>query len=214
MLFFLPALVACSFDLTLPPEEAAPEGEPTVGRVKMRERRNILPGNISGPPPPEPGITRDECDAIQDGGPMKGDDCVTDVIRCGDTVVGHTIGGVNRYNTRFYEKNFCTPSTTNHNGGDERVYRLDVPDGDHTALVTMDSPCADLDLAALKARPGACPREGHSLPQCEMNPKDGTQRETVRLVTQNASTWYIVVEGKDEHEGAFALHVQCWNALY
>ena len=97
MLFFLPALVACSFDLTLPPEEAAPEGEPTVGRVKMRERRNILPGNISGPPPPEPGITRDECDAIQDGGPMKGDDCVTDVIRCGDTVVGHTIGGVNRY---------------------------------------------------------------------------------------------------------------------
>ena len=62
--------------------------------------------------------------------------------------MGHTIGGVQRFDSRFYEKQFCTPRITNHDGGNERVYTLEMPEGDWTAYVTLDSPCADLDVAA------------------------------------------------------------------
>ena len=213
----LPVIVAvlgCSNGLTLPPEEGGNDGPATIGRGKVRERRNILPGQISGPPPPEPGIYADQCDDLETGGPIRGPDCVTDVLRCGEQVVGHTIGGVNRYDTKFYEKKFCTPATTDHDGGDERVYRLDMPDGDWTAVVTLDTPCADLDLAAVLFNDDSCPSMAHNITRCEMWPKNGTARESVRLVTQSETSWYVIVEGKgDDAEGAFSLSVQCWRGL-
>ncbi len=205
--------LACQHGLTLPPEEPVAKGPAKVGKIELRERRNLLPGNISGPPPPEPGIYASQCDDIKDGGSSRGPDCVTDVIKCGQTVVGHTLGGVNRYNTRFYEANFCTPATTQHDSGEERVYRIDVPAGDRTVLVTMDSPCADLDMAALKWNQDKCPTAKSMITQCEMWPKPMGARETVRLVSQNATSWLIVVEGKGDEEGAFSLSVQCWDGL-
>lgn len=206
--------LACQYGLTMPPDEAGVSGPATVGSNPLRERRNILPGNISGPPPPEPGIYASQCDDLKEGGAIRGPDCVTDVIRCGDTVVGHTVGGVNQFTTQFYEKKFCTPATTNHDGGEERVYRLDVPAGDHTALVTLDSPCADLDLAGIKWNGDSCPGVQHAVNQCEMWPRPKGQREQVRLVSQRKTSWLVVVEGKGQEEGAFSLSVQCWNALY
>lgn len=211
---FVAFSLACQHGLTLPPEgEPVSRGPAEVGTIKLRERRNILPGTISGPPPPEPGIYRDQCDDIEHGGPLRGKDCVTADIKCGETIVGHTIGGVNRFNTRFYEANFCTPATTNHDSGDERVYRLRMPAGDRTALVTLDSPCGDVDLAALKWNQDSCPTNKSMISQCEMWPKGEGARESVRLVSQKETTWLIVVEGKGESEGAFSLSVQCWQGL-
>lgn len=210
---FVAFSLACQNGLTLPPDEDAPKGPAEVGKIELRERRNILPGQISGPPPPEPGIYAGQCDDIRDGGPTKGPSCITDTLTCGQQVVGHTSGGVNRYNTRFYEANFCTPATTNHDGGEERVYRLQVPEGDRTVLVTLDSPCADLDMAALKWQQGDCPTAKSMINQCEMWPKPMGAREQVRLVSQEATTWLLVVEGKGDEEGAFSLSVQCWDGL-
>lgn len=212
-LLFL-SLVGCEYGLTLPSSEEAHKGPllPSL-RLKARERRSILPGNISGPPPPEPGIVADQCKDLKDGGPVNGPGCVTGVIHCGETLIGHTIGGVQRFDSLFYEKKFCTPRVTNHDGGDERVYKLEMPEGDWTAIVTLDTPCADLDLAALKWDGDDCPTIKHQVHQCDMWPKDGKQREQVRLVSQNPTTWLLVVEGKDEHEGAFSLTVQCRPGL-
>jgi len=206
--------LACSYGLTLPPDEDAPPGPAQIGKVKLRERRSILPGSISGPPPPEPGIYASQCDQLEDGGPIAGPDCITATIGCNDTIVGHTIGGVRRYDSHFYEKKFCTPATTNHNGGEERIYRLDVPDGDFTAVVTLDSPCGNLDLAAMKWTGDVCPTLDHQVSQCEMWPKPRGAREQVRLVSQNETSWLLVVEGQGEEEGAFSLSVQCWRGLY
>lgn len=150
-----------------------------------------------------------DCDALPDAGPPIGPDCMSGELRCGETLIGSTKGGVRRYDTRFYESNFCTPATTEHDGGDERVYRLRMPDGDWTAVVTLDSPCADLDLAAMKLNGDTCPTAASMVGQCEMYPKDGHQREQVRLVTQRETDWWVVVEGKDDAEGGFALTVQC-----
>jgi len=212
--FLVLALTGCEFGLTLPSSEPGHDGplEPSM-RFTARARRSILPGSIAGPPPPEPGITASQCSELTHGGAVSGPGCVTDVLRCGETLVGHTVGGVDRFDSRFYEKQFCTPRITNHDGGDERVYRLDMPDGDWTALVTLDTPCADLDLAALRWDGDDCPTIGHSLSHCEMDIENGTAREQLRLASQKATSWYVVVEGRDEQEGAFSLTVQCYPGL-
>jgi len=206
------SLLGCEYGFTLP-SSGSKAGDLVLEKFKLKERRSILPGSISGPPVPEPGIYASQCEDLKDGGPVNGPSCITNTIHCGETVVGHTIGGVNRYNTRFYEATFCTPATTNHDGGDERVYRLDMPEGNYTAIITLDTPCADLDVAALRWDKDQCPKPNHLINQCEMWPKDRGSREQVRLVSQHETSWYVVVEGKDEEEGAFSLTVQCFPGL-
>jgi hypothetical protein len=211
-------LSGCQYGFTLPSSEPAADGPVELGSSQLRERRTIIPG-FTGTPyplaPPEAGITSDQCSDLDNGGPTDG--CITGTLECGQTVVGHTRGGVDRFDTYFYEKKFCTPATTYHDSGDERVYVLDVPEiprgQGHTAIVTLDTPCADLDLAAFKWNEEGCPTNDHLISQCEMWPEDGTSREMVKLVTQHATRWLVVVEGKDDNEGAFSLTVQCTQGM-
>ncbi len=202
-------MLGCS-GFTLPSTDPAPKGPVAPGkRFDVRERRDLFPSAGSGFPTPEAGLDAEQCSALTAGGPPIGPDCMSGELKCGETIIGHTTGGVRRFDTRFYESNFCTPATTDHDGGDERVYRLKVPDGDWTAVVTLDSPCADLDLAAMKHNDDRCPTSATMVGQCEMYPKEGKTREQVRLVSQRESWWWIVVEGNGAAEGGFALSVQC-----
>lgn len=209
------ALFGCENGLTLPPDDGGAYQGPLKPnlKLKVRERRHLLPGFDSSPPPPEPAIDSSQCDDLSEGGLVNGPDCATASIHCGDTIIGHTVGGVQRYGTRFYERNFCTPALIEHNGGDERVYKLVMPPGDQKAFVYLDTPCADLSIAAIKSNDDTCPTDSTVIPQCEMFPKKGTSREKLEIVSQNASTWWIVVEGRDDEEGPFAIHVQCREGL-
>lgn len=172
----------------------------------------VLP--VGGNDEPMPTISAANCSDLADGGPVAGPGCITATVSCGDTVAGHTRGGTNTFDTRFYEAKYCTPATTNHDSGDERVYALTMPAGDHRALVYLDSPCADLDLAAVRVSGfDTCPTIASDVPQCEMWPKPSTQREKVELVSQGPSTWLLVVEGKGDAEGAFGLTVRCVDGL-
>lgn len=200
--------------MTLPSKEGPFTGRRKPGeKLKVRERQSILPGTSTTPNPPEPAITSDNCDDIRDGGPVSGPDCVTASISCGETVIGHTRGGVKRFDSRFYEKNFCWPSTVDHEGGDERVYKLVMPEGEWRAYVWMDSPCADLDLIAMNWNDKQCPSPSAGIQRCEANIVEGVGDERVELVHQGQATWLLVVEGADDEEGAFALHVMCRKGL-
>ena len=203
-------LTGCDFGATLPSRVPAPPENVQPGdKLPIRMRTGILPGAITGPPPPDAGLTSSQCAKITDGGGTA-DGCITAEIKCGEVIIGHTRGGVEKYDSRFYEKNFCTPRTTNHNSGDERVYRLRIEDSDTRALVFLDTPCANLDLAAVKYASDTCPPgDMYQANQCEMNIKPGKAREMVDLWNQEPTSWWIVVEGQDEEEGAFALTVQC-----
>jgi hypothetical protein len=164
-------------------------------------------------PPPSP-IAEANCHDVVDGGDVNGPGCLTAVIKCDQTVIGNTVGGVDLYDTKWYEAHQCTPAVTNHDGGDERVYRLDVPEGDWSAFVTMYSPCADLDVAAYLWTDSGCPPQDAPTGRCEENRVAGRQDERLTLVTQHQASWYIVVEGVDEQEGLFALTVQCRPRLW
>ncbi len=201
--------------MTLPHEDGPHRVDLTPNKVlPVRDRVPILPGDNSIPPPPEVAVHRDQCQDLEHGGSVDGPGCITADIGCGDTIIGHTIGGVRRFDTKFYEKKFCWPATEQHDGGDERIYRLEMPDGEWRAFVYLDSPCADLDLFGIKWSGDACPTMGHLVNQCEANLKRGTRgRERIELVHQGSATWFIVVEGKRDEEGPFALHVQCREGL-
>lgn len=152
------------------------------------------------------------CDDMQDGGPVE-DGCVTADLKCGDNIIGHTVGGVDRYDTTFYEKKFCWPSTLQHDAGNERVYRLTMPDGEWRAWVTLYSPCEDLNVAAMRFDDDTCPTIDSMIKVCEMSVKKSTITDRIELTTQTPSsyepTWYVVVEGPDDKDGPFSLHVQC-----
>jgi hypothetical protein len=171
----------------------------------------MAPGKLSGPNTPV-ALAADQC-AGTDGGPlMSGSDSLTGVLKCGDVIKGNTKGGVQRFDSLFYEKKMCTPRTTNHKGGDERIYRFEETKN-QIAYITLDTPCANLDLAAIQSKDGKLPTMESSVDRCEMNIKKGNTRERVDLFARDPITWYVVVEGIDEEEGAFALTVDCfdWN---
>jgi hypothetical protein len=182
-----------------------------VGKVRLVEHKTFVPVGNNLPQPEAP-LTSGQCDQLEHGG--KSGECITADITCGESIVGHTRGGVKRFDTAFYTSKFCTPNTTHHDGGDERVYRLRLPEGPRRAIVTLDTPCADLDVAAILWNGDACPTNAHVVSRCEMQPKPGNTREQLELVSQHASTWLIVVEGKASEEGAFGLSVQCLDGLY
>jgi len=184
------------------------------GGAAPQRKPLILPGTNSGPAAPEPAVTADMCDDLEEGGEVKGPDCITADIQCGDTIVGHTVGGTDNFNTKFYEQKHCTPGTTDHNGGDERVYRLKMPRGEWTATVWLDTPCADLDLAGMAVPDNdTCPTIDQNVPRCDMWPAKRGEREKLELVNQKPTTWLLVVEGKNDEEGPFALHVHCEEGL-
>lgn len=162
---------------------------------------------------PDPSIRPDQCSDMQDGGPVGKDGCVTADLKCGDRIVGHTIGGVQRFDGQFYQDKRCWPNTLNHDGGDERVYRLKVPPGEWRAWVTMYTPCADLTLGAMRTIGSTCPSPGSAVKTCKMSPKEGDMTERLELVSQTKpgapAYWFVTVEGVNDEEGMFELVVEC-----
>ena len=161
----------------------------------------------------ESGFTSADCDDVEPGEPVPEGECITAQIQCGDTIVGHTEGGIDRYNTKFYEANQCVPALHDHDGGGERVYELLLPEGEANADVYLDTPCANLSLVAMKYADG-CPKATSRVHVCEMAPQSGTRSEKLHLVSQRQNRWLIVVEGEDDAEGPFQLRVECAKGLY
>ncbi len=178
-----------------------------------------LPPTIKdGPPLPESPIRPEQCADIADGGPLNGPEpCVTDTIHCDEMIIGHTSGGVDLFDSDFYEEKFCWPRLIDHDGGGERVYKLVLPPGDWRVWATLHTPCADLDLAAIRYDKPGCPSYRSSIPQCEMKPQSSTRSERLEMTSQTrggkSAVWYLVVEGKGDEEGPFSLHVQCAPGL-
>jgi hypothetical protein len=165
---------------------------------------------------PPPGLTRDQCKEITDGGPVKGPGCVTDEIKCGQTIVGHTRGGVNKFSTQWYDDSTCWPATRSHKGGDERLYRFD-PDANGIparfwANIWFDTPCErDIDFTVFRTSDRSdCPTA--PTPNCDMSspfkPQDRTRRNQ-RVLIDPGEIWYVLIEGADDKEGPFSVTFNC-----
>lgn len=215
-------LTACSYLPQLPGCSGPTAPNPTISVTPAHPKVDITgPGSQDPAQPLDPNepavaMANDNCGDLQDGGPVQGPDCVTQTIQCNQVIYGHTFGGTDRFDSRFYEVHMCTPRTTDHDSGEERVYLLEMPAGDHRVKAWLDTPCADLDLTVMTVPdPTTCPsKEQGLLKICDMWPKPGKNREHVEISTQGKTSLMFVVEGKNKDEGAFALTVQCSEGLY
>jgi hypothetical protein len=177
-------------------------------RTTPAPRQLVAAGTSTALPMPPVAVDASQCKDLSDGGDLKVNDYITDVIKCGQTVVGHTRGGVNKFNTRFWEKHFCWPATEQHDGGDERVYKF-VAEGRGRAYFTLDTPCADLDIMAMTWSGSRAPTLDSNVKDCEAKVLSGTKRERIEVPTLEGMEYLIVVEGKSSEEGLFALTAQC-----
>jgi hypothetical protein len=78
-------------------------------------------------------------------------------------------------------------------------------------LVGQASSGSGIALALTRLTAGG--QLGANIPRCEANLDVKSDREVVELVHQGQATWMLVVEGRGEEEGPFALHVQCRPGL-
>lgn len=132
--------------------------------------------------------------------------CLSGRLHCGDSVTGTTTGGESVLDDPLYAAAFCFPAGDHHRGP-ERVYLLEAP-ANTDIEVALESPCADLDLAALAWNyDGRCPTENHRIPECEGTAARGGGK--LRINTFNARDYLLAVDGKEGVTGAFRLTVRC-----
>ena len=165
---------------------------------------------------PPPGLTADQCSKITEGGPVNGPGCVTSEIKCGQTIIGHTRGGVNKFDTTWYEESTCWPRTRSHKGGDERLYRFD-PDANGIparfwADIWFDTPCEqDIDFTVFRTTDrSSCPTS--PTPNCDTSNPFTPQnriRRNQRVMIDPGEVWYVLIEGADDKEGAFSVTFNC-----
>lgn len=149
------------------------------------------------------------CDAAPAPDTIAGPDCVTDTIACGDELEATTEGGSSAYVGDDYTHSFCFVNVYNHTyAGNERVYALELP-ADVTADVTLEAPCADVDLAVLLwPDTDRCPTYDDGVAVCEGDDQEGDDAVSVSWGDE-ASRWLVVVEPKLPADTPFRLRVEC-----
>jgi hypothetical protein len=134
------------------------------------------------------------------------DDCVTGELACGDVITGHTTGGSDIWDNDFYLGKYCTPMPRGYGGG-ERVYRFIAP-ADSIVDITLESPCADLDLFSVQWSGNTCPTAAHNTGSCDSDVTAGGG--SIELYQDRTPRTYLVgVDGKKGAEAPFTLSVTC-----
>jgi hypothetical protein len=147
----------------------------------------------------------DACEAREPAA-IEGPACVTGRIACGDTIQGTTAGGSRHFDGDRYLHSYCFPTTADSHQGTERVYAFEIAT-DQRATFTLDSPCADLDLAVLRWQPtDRCPAPTETISECE-----GTKRagKSVKVWNNRPARYLVIVDGAPGEGANFDLSVTC-----
>ncbi len=138
-----------------------------------------------------------------------GDTCVTSAIACGQTIEATPAGGDSDWTGADYTAAFCFPNLDRHDyAGPERIYALDVP-ANTTATVTLEAPCADMDLAVVRWEQDTCPGDADPLTTCEGSDAEGDDQVSVSW--DRDTRWLVVVDAKNaaDEEANFRVSVAC-----
>lgn len=148
-----------------------------------------------------------DCDDPPAAAGLDGPDCVTTSIGCNDSLVGTTEGGTDVMDGESYQNWYCTPSTASEYGGLERVYEFQHP-GKGNVEITLETPCADLDLVAIYWESDECPLPEYSILECDA--KVGTDSTHSLTIWNNEPRRYlVVVDGIAGAEVPFRLSTSC-----
>lgn len=145
-------------------------------------------------------------------------ECGTSFIQDGVPVLGTTVGGVSYFDSTHYEESewYCVTSARGDYDSLERVYMFTHPGEGHTCSVYLESPCADLDLFAVRynpytSTPPECPAPEQLSIQCEYssNQGPGFDEEIPSLFENNQTMWMLIVDAPTPTDAWFRLTVEC-----
>ncbi|MCB9778840.1 MAG: hypothetical protein H6742_09775 [Alphaproteobacteria bacterium] len=155
------------------------------------------------------GIGDELCDrTLTTGGPR--DDCVTYELTCDAPVIDTIEGGRADFGAEAYQNWYCGWASGDPWAGPERVYTFEHP-GTGEVEITLESPCVDLDLIALRWAPWAeeeeCPITETLISECEMD--DSRDGGSVTLWSNEPVTYLVIVDSVDDERDNFALVATC-----
>ncbi len=186
-------------------EYVAPTAD-AVPSAPVEAPRPLTVGSPGGPPPPVPQTTQADCEVRYDA-PVQG--ATSGILQCGGFFGGTTEGGSSSFGDEFYQRAFCTPARQRYDQSPEAIYSFELP-ANNQATITLDSPCADLDIVAIAWGLDGLPGTAHvgRVRECEMDTKSGGGTLTLTSVDR-AQTYLIVVDGKEGQSGNFSLKADC-----
>ena len=158
-----------------------------------------------------------DCDAWQDD-PPEPMGCVNQPIYCNDEIESTTFGATSRLGDDFYLQSGVTPRGQAYQDAGDVVYELLLP-GDTDVVLSLDTPCADLDLFAMNYRHGSqrCPSATTQFKESdfsqrrsdleELNISTGTLSREDSM--QGGRSYLVVIDGKEGQHGSYRLTVDC-----
>ena len=158
-----------------------------------------------------------DCDAWQNA-PPEPRGCVNQPIYCNDEIESTTFGSTSKLGDDFYLQAGVTPRGHSYQESGDVVYELLLP-GDTDAVLSLDTPCADLDLFAMTYRDGSqqCPSSTTVFKESDFSQRR-SELEELKISTgslgredrmQGGRSYLVVIDGKSGQEGSYRLTVDC-----
>jgi hypothetical protein len=154
-------------------------------------------------------------DCSQSVSPPTGiDDCVDATLRCGDSIIGTTAGAKSRWTQDAYVNWTCFPLPDGEYAGGEVVYDFEHP-GDRDVVITLESPCDELDIIALRwtfwDQDGECPAAESTLARdCEGDDSRADGEIFLAEIPDGTQYHYIIaVEGPEPTDALYRINVDC-----
>ena len=135
---------------------------------------------------------------------------VVATLACGERVSGSSGKGARRLGDDFYQQAFCSPRRSRYDDAPEVIYRLELPP-DTKAELSLESPCADLDLFAVAWQLPGVPGLEHvgRIRECEMDTRTGDGGKLTLTSVARPEVFLVGVDGKDGAEANYAISVSC-----
>jgi hypothetical protein len=122
-----------------------------------------------------------------------------------------TKGGTTSLDKNAYESWYCTPFAEDDYTGIERTLIFQHPGEGKYVDITLESPCADMDLFVYRweswHEDGVCPTDENTISECEV--EDSGSGGTVSLYQSRSAYYMITVEAREGVEDIFRLSVEC-----
>jgi hypothetical protein len=183
------------------------EEEKSKSESKDKEKESsgkaseATPSGQAGGPPPGAAL---DCEA--ETASHSSTECAIEEISCGSIVTARIGEGSSRFSDDFYISKHCGVYQNGYDGPDA-VYALDVP-ANKRAVVFLESPCADLHLAAVKwGDSQSCPTIAHNTGPCEMDQLSETPMVVITSIRPERNL--VIVDGVAGSDGVYRLSVQC-----
>jgi len=151
-----------------------------------------------------------DCDDGVSSPAPDGTSCITESLACGETISGHLSGGSQSLSGDDYGSDWaCGSVGTDTYTGTERMFSFEHPGGSTTAVISLDSPCGDLDLfTAHWEDEGDCLRSGVAIGECDSSTAGGSS-DQIDIWNSEARRYVVVVDTPGGDELPFTLSADC-----